>query len=389
MNSLGLILTHRQYFAPAWVFASINILTGTWVLYLPHVKQKFDLNDAQIGFSLFCVALGILIAIPFVPKITQKLGVGKATKFGILLFTIAYNFPLLTTHYISLCISLFIVGIFSGFTDVAMNALVTVIEKTKETKIMSAAHGFFSLGGFLGAGIGSILIICFTNPIYHMLLISAVVVVTNFILSKHYSAVKETSHIKTISENKTTSRLQPLLGLSLVAFIIMLNEGAVEHWSNLFLHDVVKLSDSKAGYGFIAFSMCMTIGRFFGDKLNERHGAIKIIITGSLIAFLSYFLIITSHFYWSIIGFGVLGLGLSVIIPELFRLAGNTKGISSSTGISIVSGIGFLGFMLGPLLIGIISNFSNLKWSFIFLALLIIIATVITFFLLKRKYHSE
>ncbi len=366
------------------MFASINILTGTWVLYLPHIKTKFALNDGQVGLALFCMALGLLLIIPFIPYVNRKVGLGYSTKFGILLFSLSFNLPLIVPSYYALCTSLFLTGLLSGFTDVSMNALVSAIEKKKTKHFMSAAHGFFSLGGFIGAGIGSILMIIFSNPVWHMMLVSVFILFTNGYLSKFYEDIIEEKITKKISRESKLNNIRPLIGLALVAFIIMFNEGAVEHWSNLFLFDMVNVPEYKAGFGFIAFSLCMTIGRFLGDDLSNRFGAFKMISGGCMIAFAGYVLILMANFYLAVLGFGILGLGLSVIIPEIFRLAGNTKGVTASVGLSIVSGIGFAGFLSGPVLLGFISNQSNLTWSYAFLAGLIVLALLLTIFKLKE-----
>lgn len=387
MNSLRLILSNWRYFAPAWVFASLNIMTGTWVLYLPHVKNKFALNDAEIGIALFCLALGLLISIPFIPFFTKKFGVGRSTTIGILIFALLFNLPLAVPSYLSLCASLLMIGVFSGFTDIAMNALVSTIEATEDKHFMSAAHGFFSLGGFIGAGIGSILITHFSQPSWHMFAVSMFIILTNFFLSKYYYSIKEKA-IEKKEEGDKYKSIPLLLGLAFVGFIIMFNEGAVEHWSNLFLFDVVNVSENRAGFGFIAFSLCMTLGRFLGDNLSQKYGTINIIGYGCIISFSAYFLILSSHFILTVLGFGILGLGLSVIIPEVFRLAGQTEGVPASTGISIVSGIGFVGFLLGPVLLGFISNWSSLLMSFGFLSFSMILALCLTFFNLKRMYKT-
>ncbi len=264
-----------------------------------------------------------------------------------------------------------------------MNALVSTIEVKQKQPFMSAAHGFFSLGGFIGAGVGSIMIAMFSNPIWHMLAVSLFVILTNIILSKNYSKIQEAVIEKEVVESKLQS-FKPLLGLSLIAFIIMFHEGAVEHWSNLFLFDVVNVSESKAGLGFIAFSLCMTIGRFFGDGLSQKIGAVNMILYGMFIAFIAYFLILTSNLYITVLGFGILGFGLSVIVPELFRLAGATKGVAASKSISIVSGIGFLGFLTGPILLGFISDWTTLTGSYKFLTILIFFALGISLFRLKK-----
>lgn len=387
MNSLRLILSNWKYFAPAWVFASLNIMTGTWVLYLPHVKSKFELNDAQIGMALFCLALGLLISIPFIPYLNKKIGVGRSTKIGILIYALLFNLPLAVSSYLALCGSLLVIGVFSGFTDIAMNALVSTIEKTEKKHFMSAAHGFFSLGGFIGAGVGSILITLFLNPIWHMFFVSAFIILTNLFLSKYYQSIREEEVTKQEEKGKYNN-IQPLIGLAMVAFIIMFNEGAVEHWSNLFLFDIVNVAESRAGLGFIAFSLCMTLGRFLGDNLSEKFGTVNIMSYGCLISFVAYFLILTSNFILTVMGFGLLGLGLSVIIPEVFRLAGQTEGVPASKGISIVSGIGFVGFLIGPVLLGFISNWSNLVLSFGFLSFSIIIALCLVLFNLKKMYKT-
>lgn len=383
MKSLSLILNHLKYFAPAWVFASINILTGTWVLYLPYVKNKFVINDAAIGMALFYMALGTLISIPLIPFINKKLGIGRSTQIAVLVFALLFNLPLLAPTYWTLCLSLFCIGVFSGFTDVSMNALISIIEKEDKIHIMSAAHGFFSLGGVIGAGLGVLLMVKCPSPFWHMLIASSFIILTNLFLSKHYKKVED-EVIKNEKGKNVFGHFYPLFGLALIAFIVMCNEGAVEHWSNLFLYDVVQVSESRAGLGFIAFSLCMTLGRFWGDGISQQIGARSIISYGCIIAFLAYLLILSSTLFSSVIGFGLLGLGLSVIIPELFRLAGQMEGVPSSVGISIVSGVGFIGFLIGPVLLGFISNRTNLLSSYIFLSALILTAFALVFFQSKE-----
>lgn len=385
MKSLNLILSDTRYFAPSWVFACVNILTGTWILYLPFIKQKFDLNDGQIGFALFFTALGLLISIPFVPYINKKIGVGCSTKIGIIALALLFNLPLLVPTYISLCICLLIMGVFSGFTGISMNALVATIEKKENQNFMSATHGFFILGGFIGAGVGSLLMSQFSNPSFHMLGISIFIILTTIVLAKNYENIKNIPVQESIKKVSVFRYLKPLLVLSIIAFIIMFNEGAVEHWSNLFLFDVVQVSESKAGLGFIIFSLTMTIGRFLGDGVSYKIGAIKTIFFGSVVAFIAYMLIITANLYVSVLGFGLLGFGLSVIIPEIYRLAGKTKEIDTSLAVSFVSGFGFVGFLIGPVLLGAISNWSTLTSSYLFLAALLVISFFLAFFGLKRK----
>lgn len=388
MNSLKLILSNKRYFAPSWVFTSINLLMGTWALYIPSVKENLSLSDSALGIALFSYAFGIFCILPIIPWLTKKIGTGKYTLIGILLFALFFIFPLLAPSHLWLCISLFFCGIFSGSTDVAMNALVSEIEKTDNQNFMSAAHGFFSLGGVIGAGIGSILIGLGIHPIMHIALVIGIIILSNLLLSKSYISISE--H-KESSEKSgyNFSQLKPLIGLAIIAFAIMGSEGAIEHWSNLYLLEIVEVnSKSIAGLGFILFSTFMTIGRFFGDKISESIGSLKVILYGCLLASLGFGLVLIAELIYTAIGFGIVGLGLSVVIPELFRVAGKTKNVTAAMGISFVSGIGFIGFLLGPVILGFVSNEFNLKVSFMGLLSVVLISSLITLIQLKLKKQA-
>jgi Ca2+/Na+ antiporter len=90
LNSLVIILSKLRYFGPAWVFASLNIMIGTWVLYIPLVKENLKLDDAQIGIALFSLALGTLVMIPIASKISSYFGLGKTTLFALTTFAVLF-----------------------------------------------------------------------------------------------------------------------------------------------------------------------------------------------------------------------------------------------------------------------------------------------------------
>lgn len=383
MDSLKLILSRKRYFSVVWVFCSLNIIIGTWVLYIPRVKEKLQINDSQIGFAMFCLALGVLCFIPLVPIISKKIGLGRSTFIGICIFSIVFIIPVLVDSYVLLCASLFLVGMFTGFTDVAMNTLVSELEKTDQVNFMSAAHGFFSLGGVIGALTGTFLMGFIESPVIHLIIMMIMIVVTNGILASQYFKIKEKQIVK--SEIKLPIKaFKPLIILAFIAMLVMGNEGAIEHWSSIYFTEVVKVaSDNLVGLGFTVFSIMMTVGRFFGDGISKKIGSVRIIVLGCSLASFGYVLVLLSHLVFSAIGFGIVGLGLSVVIPELFRIAGKTETISASKAISFVSGVGFGGFLIGPILIGFISDYFNLHVSFSFLLAFILLAAVLTQLKLK------
>lgn len=381
MKSLQIILTNSKYFAPAFVFATLNIIFGTWAIYIPAIKSKLGIDEGELGLAIFCMAIGTLIMILFAPKLINLWGVGKATSFGIFFFLFSFIIPFATESYLWLCFGMFIVGLSAGFTDVAMNALVSEIEKRDNIHIMSANHGFFSLGGFLGAGIGGLFLTKDVVPIYHLLVVIFILLVINLVFLKKYVNVSsEKLEDNTFNFNLIT----PLIVLGIISFFIMSTEGAIVDWSALYLEKVSLAKLSWIGLGYTIFSATMALGRFFGDAISNKFGSKPLILVGIFIASIGFTCILFVTPIIALIGFGLVGIGLSVVIPELFRLAGTVKGLDASIGISFVSGIGFLGFLVGPVLLGFLAELSSLKLSFIALLVFVVISFFAALTLSKR-----
>ncbi|HEX9826071.1 MAG TPA: MFS transporter [Flavobacteriaceae bacterium] len=381
MNSLRLIITNSKYFAPAFVFATINIIFGTWAIYIPAIKSKLGIDEGDLGLAIFCMAVGTLIMILLAPKLINMLGVGRATCFGVFFFLFSFIIPFGTSQYLWFCFGMFTVGLFAGFTDVTMNALVSEIEKKDKVHIMSANHGFFSLGGFLGAGIGGFFLTKDILPINHLLVVILILLVVNLIFLRKYITV---SSEKLEDNTFNFDLVSPLIVLGIVAFFIMATEGAIVDWSALYLEKVSLAKLSWIGLGYTVFSATMALGRFFGDAISSRFGSKPLILGGIFIASIGFSCILMVGLVIALIGFGLVGIGLSVVIPELFRLAGTVKGLDASIGISFVSGIGFLGFLVGPVLLGFLAELSSLKLSFLALLIFVIVSFFTALTLKKR-----
>ena len=359
-------------------------MIGTWVLYIPRVKEKLGIDDGELGVALFCMGLGSLVSLTVASRVIKRVGVGASTVTGIIIFSLLFLMPLVAPSYAILCVSLFSVGLFSCFTDIAMNALVSDIETEDDVHIMSSSHGFFSIGGAIAAVIGYFIIDLVKVPVYHGMGAAILVIITNLWLCKSYL-----THRTPIDESDGTlnfNLLKPLLGLTIIALIIMGSEGAIEQWSKLYLEDIVQVATEKtAGMGFLLFSLFMAIGRFFGDGVSKRFGSFKIIIGGVLLAVVGYLAVLSASTCVTLIGFAIIGLGFSVVIPELLRLAGKAKGVNSADGISFVAGAGFIGFLASPPLVGFLADFSSLKLSFTVLGGGALLAMIIGITLSRKR----
>jgi fucose permease len=381
MRSLRLILSNARYFAPAWVFASLNIWFGTWAIYIPVVKDRLGIDKASLGIAIFCLSLGVFTIFPVAARIINRIGVGRATWYGVLISSVFAMLPLLAPNYYFLMGSLFLFGASNGFTDIAMNTLVTEIEKEDRKNFMSAAHGFFSLGGVL-VGLGSFMIPIIGNPVIHMLLAVLLVFVINFIFHKRYLHITAAPIEK---EPFSFGLFRPLLVLGIVSFMVMGSEGAIVDWSGLYLQEISLAPEFLLGAGFLAFSTTMTLGRFVGDSISARIGSVRILILGCCIAILGYALVLSIYTFLAITGFAMIGLGFSVIVPELFRIGGNVKGVESSQGVAFIAGTGYSGFLMAPPVLGFLAESASLKLSFIILLASAFMVLMAALYLLSRR----
>ncbi len=381
MKSLFLILSNPRYFGPAWVFASLNILFGTWAIYIPMVKEGLEIDKSQLGLAIFFLSLGVFTVFPIAAKIINSVGVGRATAFGVFISCVAALLPLVAPSLYTLMAALFLFGASNGFTDISMNTLVTELEKEDKAKFMSAAHGFFSLGGVL-AGLGSFLIGPLGNPPLHMLLAVLLVLGVNFIFMKQYYPVKAAPVEK---EPFSLKLFKPLLLLGLVSFMSMGSEGAIVDWSGLYLKEISLAPEALWGAGFLGFQVTMTLGRFLGDGISEKLGSVKMVALGALIAMTGYGLVLTTQTYLAIIGFALSGLGFSVMVPELFRIGGNVRGVESSQGVSFIAGMGYMGFLVAPPVLGFVAKSTSLVVCFVILLSCALLVLAATAFMNRKK----
>ncbi|SHJ58610.1 MFS transporter [Aquimarina spongiae] len=380
MNSLFLLCSRSRYLAPAVVFSTINILFGTWAIYIPTIKNKLGIDEGTLGVAIFFMALGTITMLLSAPGIIKKLYVGKATAYGILGLLLVFPLLFVASSFYMLCFVMFFVGIFSGFTDIAMNTLVTEIEKEDGVHIMSANHGFFSLGGMVSAGIGTFFLTSITYPLYHVLVVVGIMIIVNALLVRNYIHIVS-KEVEELSFN--IRHFIPLFGLILIGFCVMASEGAIVDWSALYLEKVSKAKISWTGFGYTAFSATMALGRFLGDTISTKIGAKRTITLGTLVGGLGFIMVLLVDPIIAIAGFGFVGLGFSVIVPELFRIGGRAENIEASQGVSAIAGSGFVGFLVGPVLLGFLADISSLRLSFLALLLFAVVSFAMSFLIKK------
>ena len=332
------------------VFAILSIMMAFWVTRLPLLKVKLSISDGDLGIALFFLPLGSLIAMVMASKIIHKYGDGKITIISTILFGLSVMLPFLTHSYGLFCFYLLILGITVGLLDISMNAVAGILESREKTIIMSTCHGFFSLGGMIGAGIASILIGMGIHPLPQLIItfLLIVVLILLFII-KNIWAIKSEPNGKDVPIFVIPTGGTILLAI--IAFCIMIGEGAVMDWSTIYLEDFLKADPYIVGFGYAGFSLFMTIGRFNGDYIVDKLGQKTVMTSGAILALVGITMVVVGQTMLAIIGFSLIGLGYSTIVPIIFSHAAKIDGMAPAHGIAAVAGSGYMGFLIGPVLI--------------------------------------
>lgn len=375
-----------QFTAIAQLYFSLSLMFGTWVLYIPTITENLNMSEGLLGTSLLFSAIGALAGTFIGKYITPNFGEGKIAFYSMLAVVFATIFIFAAQSYYQVTLALFLFGISSGIYQVGTNSLVISIEKLESISIMSKCHAFFSLGAMLATGAGTALILLLNNPLLHITICSVIVIAFQFIFKKHYYYKQNTEQEHDPKSTGSKQHVGILTIISLIGICGLITEGAIADWSGLYLKDIVNAKEHLWGLGYAGFSMTMTIGRFSGDFFSQKFGALKLIIGGFFISIIGFIFILMATPNLTILVFIIVGFGFSIIVPEVYRLSANIKGIKPSDGIAFVAGASYIGFLAGPMALGFIAEKYDLSVSFTTLFGLIILGTVLTVALsLKSK----
>lgn len=364
IKNLQQYVRQPQFLSTGLVFAMHAFLFSLWVTRLPEVKEALQLSDADLGICLFFMPFGAFLAMFTASIFIRKFGAGKVTMYSVVTYCTVMLFPLLAPNAWLLSLALFVVGLAAGTLDIAMNAVAAALEKIHDRVIMATTHGFFSLGGMVGAFLGSGLI--GLGVVSWMGMLGGVIVCISLLVWVWHHI----GHIVGEEEAGGSHLALPgkaIVGLAIIGFCTMMGEGAVTDWSGIYLTDITLAKGAIVGLGFAGFSLAMTIGRFYGDILIARLGGARIILLGSILVIAGLGIVLLAESYSTILGFTLVGLGYSSIIPVVFSEAAKSDEKSASRGITAVVSFGYIGFLSGPVLIGMISDFAGLKMGMLFL----------------------
>jgi MFS family permease len=373
----------RMRIAVALVYFSMGLCFSSWASRIPDIKTALHLNDALFGSILFALPVGQFLMMPFSGKLVTHYGSRKVLLFALPVYTICLSNIGLVTHGWQLAIALFLFGVSGNMCNISINTQGVAAEKLYERPIMATFHGGWSIAGFTGALIGLAMINLKVVPYMHfwivILIVWMIVWLNNNYLVPFKSTVnKEEPRRKFFSKPDST-----LLQLGIIGFCSMASEGAMFDWSGIYFKDVVKAPSSLVILGYTSFMIMMASGRFVADRLIAKFGRKHLLqVSGVMISSGLFISVLFPYLISSTLGFMLVGLGVSSIVPTVYSTAGKNGKVAPGIALATVSSVSFLGFLMGPPLIGYISAAAGLRYSF---AVIGIFGICITLFVSRLK----
>ncbi|WP_435188544.1 MFS transporter [Pseudothioglobus sp. nBUS_23] len=357
-------------FAVSLIFAINGMVFGTWASRIPAIVDFHDLSPGSLGLLIFLAGLSAVIAFSIFGRAADRYGAAFITKRAtLLLIPLTLIFIAYANSIWMLVFAVIFFGTIHGGDDVAMNAWAAEVEREYARPVMSSFHAMWSLGAGIGAGLGSLLAFYEVGFKNHFSLISTIIFV--LALSAAFVPFESQKNKKEANSPFISIPKGSLLPVATITFFASLSEGAVADWSAIFLKSVASLNDGNAALGFTVFSVCMFSMRLLGDRISFILGPATAARYSGLVALTgSIILLVSDSFLLLLLGFGLIGLGIAVIIPLAFSRAGNDETISQGTAIASIATLGYGGMLLGPLFLGLIAEITSIKTSFLILPIM-------------------
>ena len=354
--------------------------TATWAPLVPLLRERLMVGDDVLGMLLLCIGVGSLLTMPLSGALAMRLGCRRVVMTAAVLFA-AILLLVSCVDTLSLAVPIVLIfGAVMGCIDVVVNIVAVLVEKGIGRRIMSGMHAFWSLGGFVGAGLYGVWVgLLGLTPFQSTAIAAGLILLLTAVFGRPL-----------IPYGGGGGALLALprgiiVFVGMTAFIAFLSEGAVMDWGGVYLTTVRGMDLALAGTGYSVFSAAMLTMRFLGDRVVQRIGALPVAVGGALLAFGGILLVMFAPADVLLyVGFFAIGIGSANIVPVFFSLMGRQNVMPVSAAVSAVSTMGYLGILAGPAAIGFVSSLTTLQTAFAMLAALSILQATIGFYVFKR-----
>ncbi|HEX2437555.1 MAG TPA: MFS transporter [Methylomirabilota bacterium] len=342
--------------AVSTLFFVNGAVLASWLPHIPAIKARLTSGEAELGLVLLAMAAGAVVALPTAGWLVGLAGSRVTSATAAIALCLAMPLPVLSPRLPMLVASLAVLGVCNGLLDVSMNAQAVSVQQRAGRPIMSSFHALFSLGGVAGAVAASGAMAHGVDETAHVLGAAAIGLAAVLMA---LPALMPPEHTAAGPAFAAPSRA--LLAVGLLALLGLLAEGAMGDWSAVYLRDTLGASPATAAVGFAAFSLAMAAGRLSGDTLVARVGSRRLLrFSGGIAAVGLAAALGLAMPVAGVVGFALVGIGIANVIPVLFSAAARIPGVDAGRGLSAAATIGYLGFLSGPPLIGVVAEAAGL-----------------------------
>lgn len=342
--------------------------TAAWAPLVPFAKARVGVGDGALGLVLLCLGAGSIIAMPLAGMFSARFGCRAVlvTGIGLLCLTL----PLLQTVTTIPCLiaMLLLFGAGAGSIDCAMNIQAIVVERASDRPMMSGFHALFSIGGIVGSGLVSGLLVLGASPLLSALSVSIGIIVVLLKAEAHFLryGVGRSGPVFALPHGI-------VLFTGMLCFVVFLTEGSALDWSAVFLTYVRGVNPVYAGLGYVAFASTMTIGRLTGDFIVQWLGRSKIIVIGASTAATGLALAaLVPSWKVGLVGYAMIGVGCANLVPVLYTAVGSQKEMPDHVAVPAITTLGYAGMLVGPAAIGFLAHAASLPAAFLIIAVLLL-----------------
>lgn len=425
--------TPQQYRIGAAIFFFISGFGfSSWASRIPTIQNRLHLNDGQLGTVLFALPIGLMFTMPISNWLLSKYSSRAIMLSGSLFLCAILVFIGLANSMLQLIVVLFFFGSARNMMTLSINTQGVGVQALYSKSIMATFHGIWSMAGFAGAAVGLVMVYFNVAVPYHFLIISIILALfTLYFINDTLHTMPDVQFKKPFlpllldflmkvfiilaivfsiyglyqlmvfykirliysvsvwlvllamvilcfvfrSRDETKKPIfnlpdKYLLKFSLICFACMACENTMYDWSAIYFQKAVHADKTTSTAAFVIYLVAMTTGRFFGDRVVTRLGIKAVLKFSGLFIFCGLVMAVAlPYIYTALLGFILVGFGVSCIVPMVFSLAGKSKNMSSSSALASISTVGYLGFVLVPPLVGFISQNFGLRISFSIIAL--------------------
>ena len=351
----------KQRIALSAYFLLSGICFSSWASRIPTLKTNYNLSEEDLGNLLMIMPASAIIGIPLsgwlVAKFDSRIPMQiSSIAFILSLFSLSWGFSIA-----GIIVSLVFFSISLRVINISINTQSISIQQKFEKKIIGSFHGIWSIGGILGVLFSTIMLNYEISIFWHFFYIAVFGLIITISMFP-FLIKNDKSNVGTKFKLGKPSKYISLLGL--IVFFAAICEGGMYDWNGVYLKEIVK--QEVFTYGYLLLMICMTISRLSIDRLMEHFGMQKLYISGSILIILGVLLAtIFPYLYPVLIGFGMIGFGVSGLYPMTFILAGKSKKYSVAIVMSIIGTYSTVGMFLGPPIIGYLAHAFGLQKAFI------------------------